>query len=133
MMEGKVRAALRTITTTANSGVFLLTKEVREALIKKHPRKQPLVSSAMTEPDTPLREPHFIAFEKIDGHMIRETALKTDGAAGPSGLDALLGSASAPPFPPSLQTCVMPWPLSPDGSARHLWIPVDSLPSLPVA
>ena len=42
----------------------------------------------MTEPDTPLREPHFIVFEKIDGHMICETALKTDGAAGPSGLDA---------------------------------------------
>ena len=42
----------------------------------------------MTESDTCLREPHFIVFEKIDGHMICETALKTDGAAGPSGLDA---------------------------------------------
>ena len=42
----------------------------------------------MTEPDTPLREPHFIVFEKSDGYMIRETALKTDGAAGPSCLDA---------------------------------------------
>ena len=88
MMEGKVRAALRTITTTANGGVLSLTKEVREALIKKHPPKQPPVSSSIMEPDTLLREPHFIVFEKIDGHMIRETALKTDGAGGPSGLDA---------------------------------------------
>ena len=43
MMEGKVRAALRTITTTANGGVLSLTKQVREALIKKHPPKQPPV------------------------------------------------------------------------------------------
>ena len=41
----------------------------------------------MTEPDTPLKEPHSIVFEKIDGNTIHETALKTDGAAGPSGLD----------------------------------------------
>ena len=43
MMEGKVRAALRTITTTANGGVLSLTKEVREALIKKHLPKQQMV------------------------------------------------------------------------------------------
>ena len=29
-----------------------------------------------------------ILFEQIDGLMIRSTALKTNGAAGPSGLDA---------------------------------------------
>ena len=55
LMIRKVRAALRTITTTANGGVLSLTKEVREALIKKHPPKQPPVSSSMMEPDTPLR------------------------------------------------------------------------------
>lgn len=88
MMEGKVRAALRTITATDNGGVLSLTKEVRETLEKKHPPKQPPTPSAIIEPDTPFKEPHFILFEKIDGHMIRETALKTDGAAGPSGLDA---------------------------------------------
>ena len=43
MMEGKVWAALRTITVTDNGGILSLTKEVREALIKKHPPKQPPV------------------------------------------------------------------------------------------
>ena len=35
-----------------------------------------------------IHEPQFILFEQIDGQMIRSTALKTNGAAGPSGLDA---------------------------------------------
>ncbi|MCY4641269.1 MAG: reverse transcriptase domain-containing protein, partial [Gammaproteobacteria bacterium] len=88
MMEGKVRAALRTITENGNGGVLPLSRDVQEALLKKHPPKQPPVSAAILEPDTPMKETHFILFEQIDGRMIRETALMTNGSAGPSGLDA---------------------------------------------
>ena len=31
---------------------------------------------------------HFILFDQLDDQMIREIALKTEGAVGPSGLDA---------------------------------------------
>ena len=36
----------------------------------------------------PITQPHPILFERIDGDLICSTALKTDGVAGPSGLDA---------------------------------------------
>lgn len=38
--------------------------------------------------ESTVKEPHFILFEQIDGHLICETALRTNGAAEPSGLDA---------------------------------------------
>ena len=88
MIEGKVQAALRTITVTDNGGVRSLTKEMREALIQTPPSKDPPVPSAMIQPDTPLKKAHFIImFQQIDGHMIREIALKADGTIRPSGLD----------------------------------------------
>ena len=39
-------------------------------------------------PNIPATEPHPIIFERIDGQLIRSTALRMDGTAGPSGLDA---------------------------------------------
>ena len=88
MMEGKVRAALRLISKTDANGSLSLNDEIRDSLRKKHPTKQPPVPSAIIESNEPPKEPHFILFEQIDGQLIRETALRTEGAAGPSGLDA---------------------------------------------
>ena len=55
MMEGKVRAALRTISENNNGGLMNLdcyvvpdsSETVREALMKKHPTGKPLVPSAI--------------------------------------------------------------------------------------
>ena len=44
--------------------------------------------SSIIELDTPPIEPHSVLFEAIDGQLIRNTVLRVDGAAGPSGLDA---------------------------------------------
>ena len=63
-------------------------KIVREILSKKHPPAQPPRQSFLVSSDAPTIELHPILFEKIDGPTIRSTALQTDGAAGPSGLDA---------------------------------------------
>ena len=121
-MKAKVWAALRTITATDN--VLSLTKEVWEALIKK----QPPMPSVMIEPSTPSTSLHV---KQTDGHIICETALKTNGATGPCGLDAAACmSLFAPPFSPFPQTFAMPWPPLPDGSAHHMWTPVDSPPCL---
>ena len=83
-MGGKIQAALRSITDEGTGSVIPLTKEVQEALWKK----QPPLPSAILDLESTVKEPHFILFEQIDGHLIRETALWTNGAAGPSGLDA---------------------------------------------
>ena len=101
MMEGKVRAALRLIADGNSGGPLSLDSHVesndpnitpatvRETLLKKHPPKQPLKQSALfISPNTQTVEPHPVLFDKIDGQLIRSIALKSDGAAGPSGLDA---------------------------------------------
>ena len=46
--------------------------------------------SAVITSNSPSQEPsHFILFDHLDGQKIRKTVLKTEGAAGPSGLDAV--------------------------------------------
>ena len=96
MMEGKVRAALRLISEENGGGTLDLNSQVaphahetvREALLKKHPSAEPPRQSALVTGETPANDPHPVLFDGIDGDMIQSTALKTDGAAGPSGLDA---------------------------------------------
>ena len=99
MKEGKVRAALQLIDDDESGGPLHLDSQiafdgscapsetVREVLLKKHPPKQPPKPSSIT-PDSPTTEPHPVLFGRIDGQLIRSSALRTDGAAGPSGLDA---------------------------------------------
>ncbi len=100
MMEGKVRAAVRLIAEDNGGGPLPLDslvesdgstatpETVREVLLKKHPTKQQPALSSIITPDTPSIEPHSILFDRINGQLIRNTALRMDGAAGPSGLDA---------------------------------------------
>ena len=99
MMEGKVRAALRIVTANCGSGSLPLdqiaepesdaSETVRDILVKKHPPKQPpSVSFLLEPPDSQPPEPHPVMFEAIDGQLIRNTVLRMDGTAGPSGLDA---------------------------------------------
>ena len=96
MMQGKVKAALRLIGNEGNGGPLQLNgrvdpskaETVRDALLKKHPLKQPPKPSAIVVPEIPPSEPHTVHFDQIDGQLIQKIALKMDGAAGPSGLDA---------------------------------------------
>ena len=98
MMEGRVKAALRLISNDNNGGPLdvdshvesgsspTTLETVREALLKKHPPKQPPKPSVIIFPGTHMHEPHPVLFETIDGPLIRRTILRMDGAAGPSGL-----------------------------------------------
>ncbi|XP_064388154.1 uncharacterized protein LOC135336323, partial [Halichondria panicea] len=99
MSEGKVRAAMRLITNTGSTGLLNLenpaspndpnsTKTVRDVLVEKHPQKQPPKITSITEQDYTVEDPHPIVFEEINGPLIRDTVLRMDGAAEPSGLDA---------------------------------------------
>ena len=91
MMEGKVRAALRIVTGSYGGGSLPLDQVAdpeSDNLLKKHPPKQPPSVSSLLEPESQPPEPHPVMFDVIDGQLIRNTVLKMDGAAGPSGLDA---------------------------------------------
>ena len=92
---GKVRAALQLVTQANGSGPLPLnnlanpndptsTRTVRDILLAKQPPKD----STIIKPGTPSDEPHPVLFEEINGQMIRDTILRMDGAACPSGLDA---------------------------------------------
>ena len=91
MMEGKVKAAMRSIENDSSAGQLQLNATacpsnpatVREVLKEKHPqRRQPNSSAIITAQAT---EPHPILYDKIDGHLIH--SIKMDGSAGPSGLN----------------------------------------------
>ena len=99
MMEGKVRAALRLVTEGNNGGPLPLhhpvntcdpnsTHTVYDTLLEKHLPKRPAKRSAILTPTRPPDQPHPVLFDGIDGEIVRDTILKMDGAAGPSGLDA---------------------------------------------
>lgn len=59
-------------------------------ILLKHPQPGQVVTSSVLLPETPAPDhsPHFVAYEGIDGLLIRSVALKTFGSAGPSGLDS---------------------------------------------
>ena len=51
--------------------------------------KEPINYDALIDPKLPSSETcHEVIFEGLDGVVIRNSCLKTDGAAGPSGIDA---------------------------------------------
>ena len=93
MFQGKTKSAIRLLTEGSKGGVLHLNdkvdgqRTVREILVDKHPAGQPTHPEALIE-DEPA-EVHLALFEAIDASMIRSTALRVSGAAGPSGIDAL--------------------------------------------
>ena len=61
-------------------------ENVLDILQRKHPPQQPLVQSALTITSNSTFHP--VIFEELNGILIRSVALRVQGAAGPSGLDA---------------------------------------------
>ena len=45
--------------------------------------------SAIITSEVPPDEPHPMLFDRLDGQLLCSTALRTDGAAGPFGLDSV--------------------------------------------
>ena len=99
MFQGKTKAALRLITeqnmgsvlhldSSLGSGTEHASCTVRDALLSKHPPGQPVSTNALYNTTTGPPAVHPIVFEAIDATTIKTAALRTDGAAGPSGIDA---------------------------------------------
>ena len=100
MFRGKTHAALNLLANCGKGGVLHLDQpantddpdsvSVREVLVSKHPTANPHLPN---QPNPPygahlLRFTPSFLIRSIDARLIRSTALKTSGAAGPSGLDA---------------------------------------------
>ena len=93
MFRGKVRAAMRLISDQSSAGVLNLDEEidgtsVRDILKEKHPQPQVPRPSALLLPVTNGSDIHPVLFDRITGDLIRSTALRVQGSAGPSGMDA---------------------------------------------
>ena len=62
-------------------------RNVFDELTAKHPNATPVVEDALVT-DYPNEEFHPVIFESITDESIYRCALKTNGTAGPSGIDA---------------------------------------------
>ena len=97
MLQGKVKAALRWISGCTSQGVLSLEEvtdsdghTVLDVLLDKHPPAVDAHPEAIMDlGSAPQPYPtHPVLFERLDGDMIRSCALRTEGSAGPSGVDA---------------------------------------------
>ncbi len=88
-MKGKVRAAL---SNNAESGPIDIIdgtkKTVEETLMEEHPQASPANHNVVLSPENGDNDFHPVIFDSINAKAIRSTALKIEGSAGPSGLDA---------------------------------------------
>ena len=103
MLQGKVHQAVRLISNVEKSGLLSLDdmvpdvdangnatwKTAKDILLEKHPAGK-IPPPEVLLPDTDVDPTCFdpIIFERITGESIKEAAMKTNGAAGPSGVDA---------------------------------------------
>ena len=100
MFAGKVREAIRLLSRNPDGEPLSLDApafpdnpgagSVLDHLLLKHPQPGQVINSSVVLPETPPPDhsPHFVAYEGIDGLLIRSIALKTFGSAGPSSLDS---------------------------------------------
>ena len=87
IFRGKVNAALRLLDEQSSGGVLPLSDDVYQDLRMKHPAAKPEDGSVMLQGEVPFVDPAL--FANINEATILKAAMKTNGAAGPSGLDAL--------------------------------------------
>ena len=118
MFEGKTSAALKLITGHQRGCLLQLYDQIDpsnpnclvcDILKEKHPPAQPLSQDYLISEVSESAPFHLIIFEALNGPMIRSAALRTFGAAGPSGVDGV-GAIFVPHFILHPMTCVRPWP-----------------------
>ena len=84
-MEGQINSALRYLNDDGCGGLLPLN-DVMKQLHEKHPKAQPAKLGSLLF--GPVEEVHESTYNEITGEMIREAALRTKGAGGPSNVDA---------------------------------------------
>ena len=97
MRKGRVASALRLLSQSEGSNSILKSsdvvsegKTVLDELKEKHPQGHDILDDNLFKLDGDAQRGTFhpVIFECINGESIRRSALRTNGAAGPSGIDA---------------------------------------------
>ena len=95
VLTGRIHAAIRYLSENERSnGVLPLdelcgTQTVRQVLGEKHPSARTVNPQAVLSPgEVNSVEVHPVLFDQITGDSIRASAMRTQGSAGPSGVDA---------------------------------------------
>ena len=95
VFHGKIKAAMRFLQEQSRGSFLPLSTPVGESsvfneLVKKHPDPSPVSPASLVSPGTSvLKACHPVIFDCLDGDLIRRTAVRVAGSAGPSGVDAL--------------------------------------------
>ena len=96
-MQGKVKSALHLLSSDSRDSPLSLDKDttsstgsdnVRDILHKRHPPSRPVYPSAILPEEEASSPTHPILFRSITGQPVCTTAIRMEGAAGPSGLNA---------------------------------------------
>ena len=85
MSNGTINGAIKLLSDNMQNGILPLNDETLKLLKQKHAHGKAPTNDALLS-DTPIQI-HSVRFEDINSDMIRQSALKTRGGAGPSGLD----------------------------------------------
>ena len=93
MFQGKTHAALRVISENSCAGLFSLDdqvdgKTVFDILQSKHPPAGEVDLAALITLDFEPPKVHPVLFERLTSQSVRNSALRSQGSAGPSGVDA---------------------------------------------
>lgn len=67
-------------------GVLPVTDDVMKQLVDKHPIPQEAQLGCLSF--GPIEDVPSVVFNQIDGEMVKESALRTKGSGGPSGIDS---------------------------------------------
>ena len=86
VMRGEIHSAIRYLCEDNGGGILPLNDDVMSQLKEKHPDAQEAHLGSLLF--GPIEDIPDVIFQEIDGEMVRETALKTKGSGGPSGVDA---------------------------------------------
>ncbi len=85
MLQGKISAAMRWIGSQSTT-VLPVDDTVMAELDRLHPTASAAEAGSILQ--GPANKVESVIFENIDGDLIRQCAKRTEGSAGPSGLDS---------------------------------------------
>ena len=86
MNKGNINSAIKLLSNNMENGILPLNDTTLKLLKQKHPRQSEADKHLLSD-DIP-KSIHKIKHECIDAEVIRNTALRTRGGSGPSGMDA---------------------------------------------
>ena len=86
MNKGNINSAIKLLSNNMENGILPLNDTTLKLLKQKHPRQSEADKHLLFD-DIP-KSIHKIKYECIDAEVIRNTALRTRGGSGPSGMDA---------------------------------------------